>query len=65
MSLIIGDNGETTETDWFSQVAVCLPVGSLFEGVLEPLLHVGLEAEAWAGNYREIKRQWCTGKEEV
>lgn len=65
MPLITGNKGETTVTDWFKQVAVCLPEGSHFEGMPEPLLHVGLKAEAWAGNCREIKRQWCAGKEEA
>lgn len=46
MSLITGNRGETTVTDWVNQVAVCLPVSSHFEGMPEPLLHVGLEAEA-------------------
>lgn len=56
VALITGSKGET-----FNQIAVCLPVGSQFEGMPELFGACRLEAEAWAGNLREL-RQWCTDR---
>lgn len=59
VALITGNKGET-----FNQIAVCLPVGSQFEGMPELFGACRLEAEAWAGILRDL-RQWCTDREEA